>query len=210
MLGYMKQTKSGFTIVELMVVIVIIAIIAGLVTIGYQRITERSNDNALRNDLTHAAEDVSAWLLDHSMAELVAIYSSKGGYSAAWIVGEEADNDLSSSQIRWNDIEGMPNIQIGSKATVEVIGRYTSGDPTIATATNNFMQQKNMFCITGAVKDGTYNYRPMSGEPEKYDKLLFYDSAIERVVTMNQLAEAQDDGQQIACRVHLERWRDAT
>ena len=206
----MKQTKSGFTVVEIAVVIVILAILAGLATFGYQRISERSNDNALRNDLTHTAEDLTSWLIDHSMAELVSIYNSEGGYSAAWITGEEADNDLSPSQIRWNEIEDMPSIQISPKSTIEVIGRYTSGDPTVATATNNFMIQNDMFCITGAIKDGSYNYRPMSGQPAKYDKLLFYDSAIERVVTINELAEAHDDGQQITCRVHLERWRDAT
>ncbi|RYZ85786.1 MAG: prepilin-type N-terminal cleavage/methylation domain-containing protein, partial [Moraxellaceae bacterium] len=42
---------SGFTIVELLIVIVVIGILAAIVIVGYQGVTKRANDTAVRSDL---------------------------------------------------------------------------------------------------------------------------------------------------------------
>jgi prepilin-type N-terminal cleavage/methylation domain-containing protein len=51
-----KQT--GFTIVELLIVIVVIGILAAITIVAYNGIQSRANDNAVRSDLTNFAKKV--------------------------------------------------------------------------------------------------------------------------------------------------------
>ncbi len=53
-----KRKQSGFTIVELLIVIVIIAILATLVTVGYNGIQERAAVGVLKSDLKNGAEQL--------------------------------------------------------------------------------------------------------------------------------------------------------
>lgn len=48
--GRNKQTQ-GFTIVELLIVIVVIAVLAAIVIVAYQGVQNRANDTAVQNDL---------------------------------------------------------------------------------------------------------------------------------------------------------------
>jgi len=43
--------QKGFTIVELLIVIVVIGILAGVTVVGYNGISNRANDTAVQNDL---------------------------------------------------------------------------------------------------------------------------------------------------------------
>ncbi|HEX7483890.1 MAG TPA: prepilin-type N-terminal cleavage/methylation domain-containing protein [Candidatus Saccharimonadales bacterium] len=47
----MRKTTSGFTIVELLIVIVVIAILAAITIVAYNGIQNRANDTAVKNDL---------------------------------------------------------------------------------------------------------------------------------------------------------------
>ncbi len=51
-------TKSGFTIVELLIVVVVIAVIAAIVTVSYMGVQQRARDVALQVDLDQAADKV--------------------------------------------------------------------------------------------------------------------------------------------------------
>lgn len=52
----MKRSASGFTIVELLIVIVIIAILATIVVVAYNGIQNRANDVAVQSDINNAAK----------------------------------------------------------------------------------------------------------------------------------------------------------
>ena len=49
------KVRQGFTIVELLIVIVVIAILAVIVTVAYNGVTQRAHASALQNDLSQAA-----------------------------------------------------------------------------------------------------------------------------------------------------------
>ena len=51
----MKRRQSGFTIVELVVVIAVIGILAGITIVGYGNWRQRATENTLKNDLNGAS-----------------------------------------------------------------------------------------------------------------------------------------------------------
>ncbi len=54
-----KRFLYGFTLVELMVVIVTIVILAGVVVATYSGIQERAHDTAVQTDMTKIADDIN-------------------------------------------------------------------------------------------------------------------------------------------------------
>lgn len=54
----MKKAMSGFTIVELLIVIVVIAILATVSIVAYRGIQNRANDSAIQSDLANFAKKI--------------------------------------------------------------------------------------------------------------------------------------------------------
>ncbi|MFZ1250467.1 MAG: LamG-like jellyroll fold domain-containing protein [Candidatus Microsaccharimonas sp.] len=52
--------RSGFTIVELLIVIVVIAILAAITVIAYNGITRRANESAIKNEVAQAAKQIES------------------------------------------------------------------------------------------------------------------------------------------------------
>ncbi|MDO8335252.1 MAG: prepilin-type N-terminal cleavage/methylation domain-containing protein [Candidatus Saccharibacteria bacterium] len=62
----MKNKESGFTIVELLIVIVIIGILAALVIVAYTGITARANTAKAKTNATAIQKKLEAWAADSS------------------------------------------------------------------------------------------------------------------------------------------------
>lgn len=60
----MRKTTSGFTIVELLIVIVVIAILAAITIVAYNGIQNRAYDNSVKSDLTSFAKIMSMQKID--------------------------------------------------------------------------------------------------------------------------------------------------
>lgn len=61
----MRKTTSGFTIVELLIVIVVIAILAAISIVAYNGIQNRTNDSAVKSDLSLSLRNVELYRVDN-------------------------------------------------------------------------------------------------------------------------------------------------
>lgn len=61
----MAKNINGFTIVELLVVIVVIAVLASITTVAYSGISQRSRDSARKNDITIIKKALELYYLDN-------------------------------------------------------------------------------------------------------------------------------------------------
>ena len=61
----LKSNKTGFTIVELLVVIVVIGILAAITTISYNGITKRAAEVAIASDLEGAAKQLNIYKVEN-------------------------------------------------------------------------------------------------------------------------------------------------
>ena len=55
-----KHKQTGFTIVELLIVIVVIAILAAITIVAFNGIQNRANDSAVKSDLANIAKQLEA------------------------------------------------------------------------------------------------------------------------------------------------------
>ena len=60
------QKQTGFTIVELLIVIVVIAILAAITIVAYNGIQNRANDSAVRADMRNMATKINEYELTDS------------------------------------------------------------------------------------------------------------------------------------------------
>ena len=63
-----KQKPRGFTIVELLIVVVVIAILAAITVVAYSGIQNRTNDTAVQSDLANIAQKYELYKLESSSA----------------------------------------------------------------------------------------------------------------------------------------------
>lgn len=63
-----RNTNTGFTIVELLIVIVVIAILAGIVFVGYSSVQNNARDVTIQTDLKQAYERMNVAMLGTSTA----------------------------------------------------------------------------------------------------------------------------------------------
>lgn len=56
-----KRRNPGFTIVELLIVIVVMGVLAAITIVAYNGIQNRANDTAVQNDLASIAKKIQLW-----------------------------------------------------------------------------------------------------------------------------------------------------
>ena len=125
----MYKTKSGFTIVELLIVIVVIAILAAISIVAYNGIQVRARDTDRASDISQIKKKIETY------------YAINSSYPSA--------NDMQSSTFRANSLDIQNNSIVTPAGSTQTIaycwpgntngycysGTTTAGDCTAAGAT---------------------------------------------------------------------------
>jgi prepilin-type N-terminal cleavage/methylation domain-containing protein len=61
-----RKSLTGFTIVELLIVVVVIAILAAITIVAYNGITQRANETALKSSIKQASTSIDLYKVDNS------------------------------------------------------------------------------------------------------------------------------------------------
>jgi len=78
-----RQGAHGFTIVELLIVVVIIAILASVTVVAYSGISGRANDASVKSDLANIAKKLETYRVDNDkypLATNAGLISAMNGY----------------------------------------------------------------------------------------------------------------------------------
>lgn len=85
-LAHRSQTSRGFTIVELLIVIVIIGILASITIVAYNNIQQRGRDTKRKDDVAKIVRAGKLWMVD-SGKQLSAIGAGSSGAAVGWFDG---------------------------------------------------------------------------------------------------------------------------
>lgn len=150
-----KQKGSGFTIVELLIVIVVIAILAAISLVAYQGVQSRAHNSAVQNDLARFAKNIQLYAADTGslpaggMTTLASaspstgsVVASPGGVSMPLSTGSYLESSAAGAAnfiycYGPRTADNLPTFSIVATSKAKVMYRYsqTSGI-SVVTATN--------------------------------------------------------------------------
>ena len=126
------NTRHGFTIVELLIVIVVIAILAAISIVAFSGIQERTYDSAVKNDINHIAKKAQVFRAEHGYYPWNDYHFSSMSLGASKNAYEHYDNGNSTYNLVYCY---APSSQPTSFA---VVGYSKSGNNFMRTADGSF------------------------------------------------------------------------
>lgn len=134
-----NTTSTGFTIVELLIVVVVIAILAAITVVAYTNLQNRAHDNAVKHDLSNFAKKVQFVAVDSG--EYPAGGSQQltegGSYTGSAIGSPQPEIGFSVSKSPYPELTGSgaanfvycsgPNVDTGTPGFA-VVARSRSGN----------------------------------------------------------------------------------
>jgi prepilin-type N-terminal cleavage/methylation domain-containing protein/prepilin-type processing-associated H-X9-DG protein len=211
----MKTFKSGFTLMELLVVIVIISLLAGMLFPVFSRIQDRGREVKCTSNLRqlHTAamsfvnDPANKGRLPRSASEQVLEYDEEtGGYSEWWRKGWVESYPVNTEQNEsfwWEDGGSNGTFCIQNGTLFQYLG--DAGDESVYVCPTMAMKARDE--MTGEKRNVTRSYgMNMSLSHAKYTdidglsrKILFADQGFEKVstsedgVALQSLKEVNDD-----------------
>lgn len=203
MLTWLRTDKAdredGFSLVELLVVIVIIGILSAIAVGAFMNQRKKAEDAAIKSDLRTIANEYVSWTVDNKNEDY-----NKHALTTFYVAGENSREGLTPNRNWWNETEGFPKLTVSENTVVEIV---VVGKPQEEAWTRKF--DDGEFCLAGSSQASNYDYLPGSGIRTDYDKYLFYDARLGGIREMDDLVEATQKGQTISCEGYANRYMSA-
>ena len=197
---YFRREESGFTLVELLVVIVIIGLLTAIAIPIFMNQRQKANDAALISDMRNVALVYQTW---HS--------SNSGGNQEFWDLTGRTTVRIahpnavwSDTTADWNEFDALPVTQLSNSSRVGIV---VVVNPDVDWTR---VHDEGEYCITGTNALSSYDYEPGAVGHADYDRFLFYDSHAGGINTMEELVDKFEDGTQVSCYSYVERYLAAT
>ena len=147
----MRKGMSGFTIVELLIVIVVIAILAVISVAVYNGIQDRANDSAIQSDLSSFAKKIQ--LAAASTGEFPAggTVLSSGVGNATTITGFTFNPSKAAYATNVNNLYYCTGTEISSGQRLFRVGAKSKSDNTFVYSSSGGMENRGSEVINSTV-----------------------------------------------------------
>jgi len=137
----MKRSLSGFTIVELLIVIVVIAILATISIVAYNGIQSRSREATLKSDLANAAKQMELANADTSSYPISLPSGVKASPNVIMSLSQTTsgfciNGEYKNSSLRWRYEQTVGGLQEGLCSGAVISGSESGINPNLITDTN--------------------------------------------------------------------------
>ncbi len=158
-----SRLTTGFTIVELLIVVVVIAILAAITLVSFNGITSRANDAAVKSDLSSLKKRIDLFIVDNSRRpnslEMNTVTAGFKATKQAYAIRPTTDHNL---------IYCSGN-STADPTTYALIAYGKSGKKFIATSGSSVADYTNAWtdqtvACQGAISDYSSNLRGYAGE----------------------------------------------
>jgi len=138
----MRKTTSGFTIVELLIVIVVIGILAAITIVAYNGVQQRAIESTLKSDLANASKQIelsnaddgsypTSFPSDVKVSKNVTLSLSQNG--TGYCINAES---LTNSTMQWSFSSPGGGLQTGLCSGMVIAGSELGANPNLVTNTS--------------------------------------------------------------------------
>lgn len=183
-----NKNEYGFTLVEILVVILIIGILAAIAIPVFLNQRQKANDAALTSDIINVSKVVETYLGGGQKS--LDLYAKAGSKNTIVFEGSGV-NLYAGTTPRWNAIipDNKANMSAGSFIDMRV---YPTGGSVWDA------HSEGEYCLAGGhMNSGKYNY--LGGNPLKYGDLLYYDAALGGITEFSKIVSTVKAGGKTSC-----------